>query len=66
MWSIRFAPNCWPKLAKDVTSQEIRLSFFSMNDNKAPGLDGFTVNFFHQAWDVVGLDFIVVYVISFS
>jgi len=37
-----------------------------MNDNKAPGLDGFTVNFFHQAWDVVGLDFIVVYVISFS
>jgi hypothetical protein len=30
--------------------------FFSMNPNKVPDPDGFSVGFFHKAWRIVGED----------
>ncbi|XP_052173286.1 uncharacterized protein LOC127788729 [Diospyros lotus] len=55
----------WPDLLKDVSSEEIRSTLFSMGDDKAPGPDGFTVKFFRHAWDIVGADFIAAVSIFF-
>lgn len=30
--------------------------FFSLNGDKAPGLDGFDGYFYHTFWDIVGVD----------
>lgn len=40
-------------MVRDVTSSEIKDAMFSIGENKAPGLDGFTVSFFKKAWDIV-------------
>jgi hypothetical protein len=37
-----------------VTREEIQKVIFSMNKSKAPGPDGFSAAFFHNAWPVVG------------
>lgn len=41
-----------------VDGEEIRRTIFEMRNNKAPGLDGFTVEFFKKAWPIVGGDVI--------
>jgi hypothetical protein len=38
----------------DITRTEIRKVLFSMSENKAPGLDGFSAPFFHSAWPIIG------------
>jgi hypothetical protein len=45
-------------LEKEITADEIKDTLFNMKNNKAPGLDGFPVEFFKSAWSVVGQDFI--------
>nr|GEY39652.1 putative reverse transcriptase domain-containing protein [Tanacetum cinerariifolium] len=45
-------------MIRDVTDDEIKNALYSMKDDKAPGLDGFTGAFFKKAWDIVGTDFI--------
>lgn len=47
------------ELARPVQGEEIKKTIFSMSTNKAPGLDGFPVEFFKAAYLVVGKDFIV-------
>jgi len=42
-----------------VEKDEIKSVIFSMNDNKAPGPDGYTSAFFKKAWDVVGNDVVL-------
>lgn len=44
-------------LKDDVLDDEIQTSLFSISNNKAPGLDGFTSLFFKRSWDIVGIGF---------
>ncbi|GKA12143.1 protein LAZ1 [Tanacetum coccineum] len=45
-------------MVREVTSEEVKGVIFSMGNEKSPGPDGFTVVFFKEAWDIVGLDVI--------
>lgn len=45
------------RLLAPVTPELILKTLKSMKRNKAPGPDGFTVEFFLAAWDTVGSDF---------
>ncbi|GFS38119.1 hypothetical protein Acr_00g0055830 [Actinidia rufa] len=40
--------------------EEIRTALFSIGEDKAPGLDGFSSCFFKRSWDIVGSDFTAV------
>ncbi|XP_010463164.1 PREDICTED: uncharacterized protein LOC104743817 [Camelina sativa] len=46
-------------LLKLVSDEEIRHTLFKMPVGKSPGPDGYTVEFFKQAWSVIGRDFVV-------
>ncbi|GKF21405.1 hypothetical protein Tco_0070043, partial [Tanacetum coccineum] len=37
-------------------ANKIRKAMFSIGDNKAPGLDGYSAAFFNEAWNIVGTD----------
>ena len=41
-------------LRAPVTPEEIHTALFSMDKNKAPGLDGYTAGFFQAAWGIIG------------
>ncbi|GJS26843.1 sodium/hydrogen exchanger 6 [Tanacetum coccineum] len=43
-------------MVRDVLNDEVKSVIFSMGDERALGLDGFTAAFFKKAWDVVGGD----------
>lgn len=45
-------------LAADITDSEIISALHSINVNKAPGVDGFNLEFFIKSWDVVGTSFL--------
>eukprot|EP00253_Pinus_taeda_P007185 PITA_07185 len=46
------------ELDQDVSEEEIKLAAFSMQQDKAPGPDGFTVAFYRNHWDTIKKDFI--------
>eukprot|EP00253_Pinus_taeda_P015965 PITA_15965 len=46
------------ELDQEVTEEEIKLSVFSMQQDKAPGPDGFTVAFYRNNWETIKKDFI--------
>jgi hypothetical protein len=43
-------------LDKEVTEDEIRETLFHVKANKAPGLNGFSADFFKATWPIVGKD----------
>jgi len=44
-------------LLAPVSADDIKQVLFSMDDNKAPGSDGYTSAFFKKSWNIVGVDF---------
>ncbi|GJT62905.1 RNA-directed DNA polymerase, eukaryota, reverse transcriptase zinc-binding domain protein [Tanacetum coccineum] len=49
---IQVVTNGWNK---EVTNEEIKEAMFSIGDNRAPGLDGFTSNVFKKDWNIIGV-----------
>ncbi|GJW24413.1 RNA-directed DNA polymerase, eukaryota, reverse transcriptase zinc-binding domain protein, partial [Tanacetum coccineum] len=43
-------------MIRAVSDDEIKNALFSIDGNKAPGPDGFSAQFFKDAWSVVGID----------
>ncbi|GJY69226.1 hypothetical protein Tco_0472208 [Tanacetum coccineum] len=43
-------------MVRNVTDVEIKAAMFSIGDDKAPGLDGYTSAFFKKGWNIVGQD----------
>lgn len=46
-------------LVKEITEEEVRNVVNSMPSDKTPGPDGYTVEFFKEAWQIVGKDVMV-------
>lgn len=45
------------ELESPISIEEVRKAVWGCGDNKSPGPDGFTVEFFHKYWDILGSDF---------
>lgn len=41
------------KLIKEVTSDEVRRVLFGMPNDKSPGPDGYTAEFYKSAWNII-------------
>nr|GFB01043.1 RNA-directed DNA polymerase, eukaryota [Tanacetum cinerariifolium] len=46
-------------LESAVSDEEIRKAVWGCGENKSPGPDGFTFEFFRKFWEVMGLDFCI-------
>ena len=44
-------------IVKEITCEEIKAAVFDIDDDKAPGPDGYSSKFFKAAWVIVGEDF---------
>ncbi|GJZ85778.1 RNA-directed DNA polymerase, eukaryota [Tanacetum coccineum] len=44
-------------LEEPISSDEIRIAVWACGENKSPGPDGFTFEFFRRFWDFIGPDF---------
>lgn len=54
----RYPPLEAATLVAPVQASEIKEALFFMPTNKAPGPDGFPMEFYKVAWSIIGKDFI--------
>ena len=47
------------KLTRVISGEEIRRVLFAMPNDKSPGPDGYTSEFYKASWDIVGAEFIL-------
>ena len=47
------------KLTKNVTGDEIKRVLFAMPNDKSPGPDGYTSEFFKASWEIIGKEFVL-------
>ncbi|GJY94469.1 hypothetical protein Tco_0510830 [Tanacetum coccineum] len=43
-------------MVREASSEEIMKAIFQIDDNKAPGPDGFTTHFYKKSWDIIRED----------
>jgi len=48
-------------LTNDFTESEVREAIFSMKHNKAPGPDGFPVEFYQHFWEIIKVDLMQIF-----
>nr|GEZ04830.1 RNA-directed DNA polymerase, eukaryota [Tanacetum cinerariifolium] len=53
-------------LERNVSRDEIRLAVWNCKENKSPGPDGYTFEFFRKYWNIVGPDFYVLEAFGFG
>ncbi|GJX75383.1 hypothetical protein Tco_0313978 [Tanacetum coccineum] len=44
-------------MIRDISDNEIKAALFDIDNNKAPGPDGYSSQFFKDAWNVIGKEF---------
>lgn len=52
----KLPPEMAYNMVREVTSEEIKKAMFSIENDKAPGPDGYTSKFFKSTWDITGGD----------
>nr|GEY35730.1 hypothetical protein [Tanacetum cinerariifolium] len=52
----KISVDSFSNMVRPVTNEEIKAVMFSIGDERAPGLDGFSSAFFKKGRDIVGLD----------
>ncbi|GKA98535.1 RNA-directed DNA polymerase, eukaryota, reverse transcriptase zinc-binding domain protein [Tanacetum coccineum] len=50
----RLSDEDYEFMVRLVTNEEIKVVIFAMNDDKAPGPDGFSSKFFKTSWPIIG------------
>ncbi|GKA98844.1 RNA-directed DNA polymerase, eukaryota [Tanacetum coccineum] len=53
----RLSPDQIEELDKSITIDEIRVAVWDCGENKSPGPDGYTFEFFRRFWNFIGPDF---------
>jgi hypothetical protein len=48
-------------LTRPFTMDEVREAIFQMEHNKAPGLDGFSAEFYQSCWEIIKNDFMTLF-----
>lgn len=43
-------------LAREISTNEIWQALLDISNDRAPGLNGYTVKFFKTTWDIIGMD----------
>lgn len=61
LWSL-LRYRCPQEVAEQLISipseEEIKSTMFAMPNNKVPGPDGYSAEFFWESWEIVGVDLI--------
>ncbi|GKC13322.1 RNA-directed DNA polymerase, eukaryota [Tanacetum coccineum] len=52
----RLSPDQIRELDMNITMDEIRAAVWDCGENKSPGLDGYTFEFFRRYWNLIGSD----------